>query len=55
MSKERLGRSNPERTISGSRRPSRSTTSAATSSVAVAVQAMTAGRPSRSSAFGRRR
>ena len=39
-SKERFGRSKPERTRSGSRRPSRATISSATFGVAVAVQAI---------------
>ena len=55
MSNERLGRSNPERTETGSRRSSRRAISAETSSVAVAVHAITVGRPRRSIAFGSRR
>jgi hypothetical protein len=54
-SKERLGRSKPARTRSGSRIPKRWAISAATGTVAVAVQAITVGRPRRSAICGNRR
>jgi anti-sigma-K factor RskA len=54
-SKERFGRSKPERTWSGSRIWKRAAISRATASVAVAVQAITVGRPSRSAISGSRR
>src|SRR3990170_4490157 len=50
MSKLRFGRSNPERTRTGSRSPILREISSATSSVAVAVQAITVGRPRRRAA-----
>ena len=45
-SNARFGRSKPERTDSQSRRPSRAAISSATRGVAVAVAAITGGRPS---------
>ena len=54
-SKERFGRSKPERTRSGSRRPRRATISSATFGVAVAVQAIIGGWPSSAMTDARRR
>ena len=55
MSKERFGRSKPERTTQRVAQAEPASISSATSGVAVAVQAITVGRPSRSIAFGSRR
>ena len=54
-SKAMFGRSKPERTETGSRSPSRRAISSATRGVAVAVRAITGGRPSAAIASCRRR
>ena len=54
-SKDRFGRSKPERTRSASRRPRRATISSATFGVAVAVHAITGGWPSSAMTVARRR